>query len=233
MPLLSQWFIDWRNVEATEYFVEAIVNSTFLPGVDGTFTDDSNGVPAEHTEMPGILNVSLDSLYQLQLRTQQAGNYLATSLAAVGKTCWDCIGGQVSWTGASFGYNQRPPLNDTSQCTDWMRSYCAPGMQGRGMFMEWDVRPNATNHEQTMAAFLVTRPPVAFIGSYIMREGFDPFPPFHNAWSPLFDLDVGEPVDMCTEVKPGMFERKWTKGVAALDCNSYEATLSFNSFASS
>ena len=43
MPWLSQWFIDWRNEEAAAYFVGAIVNATFLEGVDGTFTDDSQG----------------------------------------------------------------------------------------------------------------------------------------------------------------------------------------------
>ena len=56
MPWLSQWFIDWRNPDATEYFVGAIVNATLLPGVDGTFTDDSNGVPMEHPTLARTSN---------------------------------------------------------------------------------------------------------------------------------------------------------------------------------
>ena len=169
MPWLSQWFIDWRNAEAAAYFVGAIVNSTFLPGVDGTFTDDSQGVPREHPTLAGQLGVTNASLAPLEFATQQAGNFLAVALAAAGKTCFDCVGGQVSWTGTSgalsgegrgFGYNQRPPPTPVEQCTAWMRNYCAPEMQGRGMFLEWDVN-NATRHAQTMAAFLVTRPPVA------------------------------------------------------------------------
>ena len=67
------------------------------------------------------------------------------------------------------------------------------------MFMEWDVK-NDTHHAQTMAAFLITRPPVGFIGSYIMRGGFNPFPPHHSSFNPLFLLDVGEPLGLCTEV---------------------------------
>ena len=45
----------------------------------------------------------------------------------------------------------------------------------------------------------------------------------------MFRLDVGEPEGLCTESAPGVFQRKWSKGVAALDCNAYEATLSFGS----
>lgn len=236
MPWLSQWFIDWRNPDAAAYFVEAIVNATFLPGVDGTFTDDSVGVPMEHPTLAQELGVTNASLLELQFATQQAGNFLAVSLAAAGKTCFDCIGGQVSWTNNSalshqprgFGYNQRPPPRPAAQCRAWMRNYCTPGMQGRGMFLEWNIR-NSTYHRQTMAAFLVTRPPVGFIGSYIMRGPGEGGPAHGDAASPLFALDVGEPLELCTEAAPGVFSRKWSKGVAALDCNTYEATLPFPS----
>lgn len=236
MPFLNQYFIDWRNPDAAAYFVSAIVNSTFLPGVDGTFTDDSQGAGMEHPGLARDLGVSNATIREIQIATQKAGDFLATSLAAAGKTCFDCIGGQVSWTNVSgvgnkpnFGYNQRPPPRAADKCTEWMRNYCEPGMQGRGMFMDWDVRDNCTNHNQTMAAFLVTRPPVAFIGSYLLRAGFDPFPPHHNAYSPLFALDVGKPLELCQEIKPRVFSRKWSKGVATLDCNSYEAKLDFGS----
>ena len=40
-PNMSQWIIDWRNPDAAEYFTEAILNSTFLPGVDATFVSAS------------------------------------------------------------------------------------------------------------------------------------------------------------------------------------------------
>ena len=86
--------------------------------------------------------------------------------------------------------------------------------------MDWDTRSNATNHAQTMAAFLITRPPVAFIGSYMLR----------SIESDLFNLDVGEPLGLCAEVTSGVFERKWSKGTATLDCHTYTPTLDFNPF---
>ena len=237
MPWLSQWFIDWRNADAADYFVTAIVNSTFLPGVDGTFTDDATGAPAEHPTLARQLGVSNASLLELQFATQQAGNYLAVALAAAGKTCFDCIGGQVSWTNNSalaggFGYNQRPPPRPAELCKAWMRNYCAPAMQGRGEFLEWDVR-NATHHPQTMAAFLVTRPPLGYVGSYLMRGPGEGGPAHGSAFSPLFSLDVGVPLELCTEAAAGVFQRRWSNGVAALDCNTYEATLPFPSRAAS
>ena len=88
------------------------------------------------------------------------------------------------------------------------------------MFLDWDTRSNATNHAQTMAAFLIVRPPVAFIGSYMLRSlEFD-----------LFDLDVGEPLGLCDEVRDGVFQRRWSKGTATLDCHTYAATLDFKAF---
>lgn len=235
MPMLSQWFIDWRNRDASAYFVGAILNSTFLPGVDGTFTDDSQGAGAEHSSLGPVLGLSNETINEIGFATQASGNYLATLLAANSKTCFDCPGGQVSWTGCTqndFGYNQRPPpstqIYGAAQCAQWMRNYCEPAMQGRGMFLDWDVRPNATNHAQTMAAFLITRPPVGFIGSYKLRgEGEPAGAGASGYWSAYFELDVGEPTGLCDEVKEGVFQRKWTKGVAALDCNTYEATLDF------
>ena len=53
--------------------------------------------------------------------------------------------------------------------------------------------------------------------------------PLHGpAFDPLFLLDVGEPKGLCTEERPGIFQRNWSKGVAALDCNTYTATLNFS-----
>ena len=75
-------------------------------------------------------------------------------------------------------------------------------------------------HEQALAAFLVTRPPFAFIGSRELRDA---------SWDPLFALDVGEPLGLCAEGPPLVFARNWTKGTASLDCNTYSAVLPFPS----
>merc|ERR1719345_165789 len=77
----------------------------------------------------------------------------------------------------------------------------------------------------TLAAFLVTRPAYGYIG--YGWEGCGAHTTSRDVWNPLFDLDVGEPAGNCTEGAPGVFTRKWSKGEASLDCNSFEATLDF------
>jgi hypothetical protein len=199
---MRQWIIDWRNPEAAEYFVSAILNSTFLHGVDATFTDDLPGVPAEHPEVQPATGLSNSSLAQLQVATQMNEEFLATSLAVAGKFCWDCVGGEDGPEGSSYGFEQAPPPNNTAGCVAWFEKYCPSEMQGRGMFLDWSTDPSSWRtraREQTLASFLVVRGPYAFIGSRGLRD---------NQWHPLFGTDVGEPLGLCYEepgksVKPG------------------------------
>ena len=203
----SQYFIDYRNADAASYFVGAIVNTTINLGVDLTFTDDRDGIPVEHPGLPAALNISAEEVAAVQFATQAAGQWLATSLAAAGKTCWDCLDGD--------NLGVRPVAGAT--CAPTMRSLCVPGMQGRSMFMGYSGPARAGPLNQSLAAFLVTRPPVAFFGSRWQDDG----------WDPLFDLDVGEPTGLCAEGPDGVFSRNWSKGKASLNCNDFTATLDF------
>jgi hypothetical protein len=88
IPEGKQWFIDWRNSDAMQYFVHSIANATLQPGVDITFTDDREGVPCEHPEVQPALGMSNGSLADLQFATQAGGQYLATVLAKFNRSCW-------------------------------------------------------------------------------------------------------------------------------------------------
>lgn len=206
----DQFFIDYRNNDAAAYFVASIVNATVALGADLTFTDDRDGIPNEHPQLPATLNMSAAEVAQAQFSTQQAGQWLATSLAAVGKTCWDCLGG--------YELGPRPVQGPT--CAPTMRSLCDPAAQGRSMLMGYSGRPGGELN-QSIAAFLVARPPVAFFGSRWQDD----------KWSPLFNMDVGEPLGNCTEAAPGVFERVWTRGTARLDCGAWAASLPFEPLA--
>jgi hypothetical protein len=216
---MSQWVIDWRNQDAAAYFVGAILNSTFLPGVDATFTDDLPGVPAEHPEVQPATQLSNASLAHLQRATQIAEMELASALAIGGKFCWDCVGGEDGPAGSSYSMNQEAPPNGTAGCVRWFNHYCRPEMQGRGMMMGF-AGSNQRSPNETVAAFLLARGPYAFIGGRNIRD---------KQWNQLFGLDVGHPLGLCAETAPGskIFERQWTEAVVSLDCNSYKASLPF------
>ena len=203
----DQYFIDWRNAEAAAYFVASIVNVTVAYDVDLTFTDDRDGIPVEHPDLPGILRLSPEEVAEVQFATQAAGQWLATSLAAAGKTCWDCLGG--------YNLGVRPVQGPT--CATTMRALCDPAMQGRSMLMGYSGPDRAGPLNQSLAAFLVARPPIAFFGSRWQDD----------QWDPLFNLDTGVPTSLCVEAPAGVFSRAWSRGSASLDCNAWAATLDF------
>lgn len=105
---------------------------------------------------------------------------------------------------------------------------------------------DAGNANQSVAAFLVSRPPYAWIG--FGWESDD------RNWNDLFYLQVrwwrrgcegvgvglhrsshcsscsqaGEPTGLCAEGPTGVFSRPWTLGTASLDCNTWTASLPFS-----
>ena len=181
----------------------SIVNATVALGADLTFTDDRDGCCVEHASVPQLLRLSAAEVAALQFATQSAGQQLAASLAAAGKTCWDCLGG--------YNLGVRPTA---ATCAPTMRALCLPEMQGKSMLMGFSHGPDLN---QTLAAFLVSRPPVGFVGSRWQD----------SSWSPLFNMDVGQPLGLCQEGPAGVFTRQWSRGQAALDCNSWTAQLPF------
>lgn len=205
----DQFFIDYRNADAAAYFTRAILTTLIDNDIDGTFTDDRDGIPVEHPTLPATLRLSAQEVAEIQFATQAFGQYLSTALAANGKTCWDCLSG--------LNLGKRPVPG--TECAPLMRTLCDPGAQSRSMFMGFSGGAAQGDLNQTIAAFLVTRPPVAFLGSRWQDA----------AWEPLFDLDVGEPLGLCEETRPGVFTRAWSEGVASLDCNTWTAALPFAS----
>ena len=199
----DQFFIDYRNLDAVAYFANVTVSLLVENDIDLTFTDDAVGIPVEHPQLPALLRLSPAEVAHIQFATQAYGQYLATALAANGKTCWDCV------SGLNLG-----PRPTQANCATLVRELCDPGGQGRSMFMGYS---GGGNLNQTIAAFLITRPPMALLGSRWQDA----------EWSPLFEMDVGEPVGLCVEGPQGVFGRQWTRGRAELDCNTFQANLPF------
>lgn len=202
----DQFFIDWRNADAAAYFVDSILRVvTSDAAVDGTHTDDREGLPNEHPTVAAELKMSAAEMAALEFATQAAGQYLATALAANNKTCTDCLAG-------AYLANAPQPRSGAA-CAPAMRRLCAPGAQAQSMFFRFD------GSNATLAAFLVARSPIAYIG-FQQNSG-------DGDWSPAFELDVGEPTGLCEEAPAGVFSRAWSKGTAALDCNTWRESLPF------
>ena len=100
-------------------------------------------------------------------------------------------------------------------CISYMRTMCTPAMQGAPMAMRMDDN----NINQTLAGFLIVRPPYAYVG--YGWESDD------RNWHDEFYLQAGEPTGLCEETQTGVFSRPWTLGTPVLDCNTWTATLPF------
>ena len=76
---------------------------------------------------------------------------------------------------------------------------------------------------QTVAAFLITRPPIGFLGWG--WESDDRKWPTSN----IFLLQAGTPTGLCVSEGGGKYSREWTNGKASLDCETWTADLPFPS----
>jgi len=202
----DQYFWDFRVQEAADYFVSSIVQTTQNPYVDGSYSDDVQGLPEEHANAIKAMSLTTTEVSDIQQATQQTSQNLITALIKANKYNWEAFSNE-----GDVG-----PAPDSSSCTSFMRQFCVPEMQKNPMTMKMNVN----NAAQIIAAFLIVRPPYGWLGYGWESDNRD--------WHPLFNLDVGEPLGLCEEVSSGVFTRGWTKGTAKLDCNQWNATLPFN-----
>jgi hypothetical protein len=153
------------------------------------------------------INMTDAELASLQWTTQATNQLLIETLVAQGKYDWQAFG-------AEDGVQGGPT---SASCAAWMAQKCAPAMQGRPLTVQMDSSP--ANANQTVAAFLIARPPYAYIGWGWESDD--------RQWNDLFYLQAGTPLGLCTSPAPGVFQRAWSEGTVTLDCNQWKATLPF------
>jgi hypothetical protein len=198
-------FWDFRVADSAAYFVSSVLGSIETDAVDGTYTDDVTGVPAEHPDVASHTNLTAAEVAALQFATQAANMRLIDGAVQAGKYVWQAFG---AGDGATAG-----PTPAT--CAVWMQRYCAPARQGAPLLMQHDA--SAAN--QSVAAFLIVRPPNGYLGwGWYSND---------DMWEPIFLLQAGVPLGLCTEGPSGLFSRAWSAGNASLDCNTWSADLPF------
>lgn len=207
----KQYFWNYSNPEAAAYVLSVSEQGPLgigSPYVDGTFLDDSQAIPQEHPNAPHNMGLT-----QLQLLHAQNDTY-AFVQQAIGALASE---GHYIWQGFDGNRQGDPdavaPAPTASNCQTYMTELCSPSWQAVPMTMQWDGR------NTTLAAFLVGRGPVAYIG---WGWNGQPLPD----WDPMFDLDVGEPLGLCTN-SSSVFSRAWSRGTASIDCADFTATLDF------
>merc|ERR1712190_88605 len=84
-----------------------------------------------------------------------------------------------------------------------------------------DVDVRLPQMMENLASFLLVRGPYAWLGYGFLGcdEGLNYTLP------PEFRQDYGSPSGTCSEIKPGVFARNYTKSHVQVDCNAWSAAI--------
>ena len=218
---------NYSNPAAGDYVVASILATVNGSDVDGTFTDDSGGGFPEHGYVAADLGGAMN-LTQFYHDANQTYVRLVDALTAAGKTNWQSLSRGRGSGSMSRSLNGLPFRNDT--CAAWMRGMCALAkdrpkdpllMSGPCGESGKNGQSHCQHVNETVAAFLVVRPELAWLG--------DGWESDDVTWDPIYLLQPGLPEGVCEEGEAGVFSRKWSNGVAQLDCNAWSAELPFPS----
>jgi len=216
-----QFFWNYSNPDAVGY-VLGVSNqgalATGSPYVDGVFHDDSQALPQEHPNAPANMGLTPLQLLQVQNATYNYFNQAVGALASTGKFIWQGFNGMQVSDPDGMGVAPSP-----STCAAYMATVCTPSWQEVPYTVQWSGVAQG-DKLPVLAAFLIGRGPVSFIGYAWTGGGSIHLPP----WDPLWDAyDVGVPTGLCVEEEKGVFSRQWSKGKATLNCNTWQASLDF------
>eukprot|EP00591_Stephanopyxis_turris_P015997 CAMPEP_0195533296 /NCGR_PEP_ID=MMETSP0794_2-20130614/40198_1 /TAXON_ID=515487 /ORGANISM="Stephanopyxis turris, Strain CCMP 815" /LENGTH=184 /DNA_ID=CAMNT_0040665769 /DNA_START=53 /DNA_END=607 /DNA_ORIENTATION=- len=145
---------------------------------------------------------------------------------------WSLMDGQTNANAMPFLFNQ-------NQCVKVLQQACYANSN-------WQTLPKlfgfSVQHqtqflqlEQDLAFFLLVRGPYTYAGWGVWGMTW----PFnaessHGALPPLphgvplpseFNSDYGVPLEVCHEIKPGVFHREWSRGTVELNCHTFQATI--------
>jgi hypothetical protein len=160
----DQFFWNHSNPAASECFIKIAMAIVQDPAVDGLFTDDVAGVPQEHASAVKNLGLSGTALAVLQAATADTHARLVTRLITAGKFNWQAFPNEAKDDQTAGGISKR-------NCVKFMRTHCDASMQTRPMLMSASAPGRGKGPcwgpsicAQTVAAFLIVRPPIGFLG---------------------------------------------------------------------
>jgi len=219
---LGDWFIN-------NYLFDATGGGS--PFVSGFYFDDQWTVSGPTEYEPHCVQDMGLSAADLVTMTNAFWSNMAEVFDVVisrGKFSW-----QQLWTGQTtdsvqdIGTNCGSPLVQKATCADNLRSLCQPNSRTQYRFMMYSFFPGQCNmdpsvlseFDQDLANFLLVRGPYAVLGhGWLGCSRKYLFPDALNQ-------DYGEPLELCHEVSSGVFQRKWSKAVVQMDCNTWTPTI--------
>ena len=145
----NQYFWDFRNASAREYYISSVLASMAYPETDGSFTDDVTGLPAEHDSAPGNMKLSASDVADIQYETSVTNGELIQQAVNAGKYIWAAFKNQDG-----VGSGPSP-----ASCGSWMHARCNAAYQALATTQAFDT----AHANASIASFLIVRPPIGYL----------------------------------------------------------------------
>jgi len=205
------------------------------PKVSGFFFDDQwtlDGPTEYEPHASEDMGLSKQDLVDLTNAYWSNMAEVYQAVLARGKFSW-----QQLWTGQGtdniqdIGTTCPGPLVSQGTCASDLRSLCMASSRAQSRFMMYAFSPGRcsgdpsvlTQFDQDLANFLLVRGKYAALGhGWLGCSRKYSFPDSLNK-------DYGEPLELCHEVSNGVFERKWSKAVVQMNCNTWTPSITFSS----
>jgi len=218
---LGQWFIN-------DYLFDPTGGAN--PKVSGFFFDDqwTTGGPTEYeSHAVADMGLSTSELNDLTNAFWSNMQEVFNAVLSKGKFAW-----QLLWTGQGnsikdIGDTCPGPLVHQPTCAADLRKLCQANSDAQTRFMMYAFYPGhcggdpsvLPQFEQDLANFLLVRGPYAALGhGWLGCSRKYVFPDALNK-------DYGEPQELCKEVSTGVFQRKWSKAVVEMNCNTWTGSV--------
>jgi len=194
----DQYFWDYRNPEARDYFIRNSCGAIETKPVDGIWFDDQAGFAQGHDKLQS--QFTLREIVDLRAGSASVLNLAQTYLWGIGKYSFN------SFTMLA------PPQQDSNCAYDVMAAAVVAAKQPIVMLSK-NLDANLAQH---LAAFLLVRQEYAYFGAASQPKPY---------WYPEFDRDYGIPSGDMSQVSAGVFTRALSKVQVTLNCNTWKATF--------
>eukprot|EP01060_Flectonema_neradi_P012834 TRINITY_DN19614_c0_g1_i1.p1 TRINITY_DN19614_c0_g1~~TRINITY_DN19614_c0_g1_i1.p1 ORF type:complete len:414 (+),score=69.34 TRINITY_DN19614_c0_g1_i1:47-1243(+) len=236
----GEYLFDHRNESLRSWIVDTFIigskngSGVLNPSIDGYYMDDSWWSTPEPVKswMPKTGYCSSNSIggpseeeYTCNEDMGLDQNDTKAITSGWNQTVAESHAALVENNAFAWHMMETVTLPATNSCVSWFQ-HEAKTLNEIPLLFQYSATPapSQADWEKIVAAFLVIRGPYAWVGT--AWDGC------HSTWiypwTDLFDKDYGVPLhDTYNEVKPGVFQREWSKVTITYNCDGTAPTFDY------
>ena len=239
----GEYIWDHRNTTLQKWLTDVFImgpsenngeNSMGLnnPNIDGFYIDDhwtniskkSEKNPAcDMDPFGGVSEERPNCTMDMGLNTQEKVTELYTAWRQSMDLAQQTIVENNGFEWHLFDFGVKSPSQ--SACTNWFKGEGAGLNKVALQFSFAADSPTDAEFMIDLATFLLVRGDYAWLG-YFWNGCHSDW--VYGDWNEMLDKDYGKPTEAMKEVSNGVFQRKWSKAMIEMNCNTYKPTITFD-----